>query len=303
MKSIVTSNTTYTVIRYIPKLGIFIFLLGIILKANNRKLIIDVPTPMTNHINEILNNNNGIINRFFNIMIIGIQGFIPFVSAYKIIQYANESEWFSLFVKYKTVLIGNGVDVESIPIRKNTPCWPTQRFNFIAVGTVALWHGWDKIIDMIKELEDESFTDFEIHITIVGDGPDLNKLKKQTKINNLENNIHFTGFLNGQKLYNEYKNAHFGLGSFGWERIGVTIASPIKSREYLSAGIPFIYSTKDIDFNKDNKCAILIDDINFLKSFIKNLKYYKIQDSDSCRTFAKENLDFSIKVKQILDGL
>lgn len=303
INAILFSKSDYIVIRYLPKLGFSIFLMGIILKIKKQSLIIDVPTPMINHIQEIKNHNHEMISKLINIALIYIQGSLPFLSATKIVQYAEESTFFSFGVKKKTLLMGNGVDVDSIQLKKFIQKWPDKTLSMIAVGTVAIWHGWDKVIYTIKDLKEEGFDDFEIQFTIVGEGPELETLKKLVEKYKLENNVIFKGFLTGQDLYNEYEKAHIGIGSFGWDRIGVNIASPIKTREYLACGMPCIYKTKDFDFSYDNKYAIFMRDDMALKDFIKNLANKKLPSTKECRDFAKNSLDFSTKVKKIMENL
>lgn len=76
--------------------------MGFILKIKKQSLIIDIPTPMINHIQEIKNHNHKTINKLINIALIYIQGSVPFLSAAKIVQYAEES---TFGVKKKTLLM------------------------------------------------------------------------------------------------------------------------------------------------------------------------------------------------------
>jgi len=306
IREIALSNSNYVVIRYLPKLGFIIFLLGVLLKLSNRNLIIDVPTPMKSHIKEIMIHNRGFLSRFFNISLIYLQSFIPFLSASRVIQYADEARFFSFFIDKKTILIGNGVDVESIPLRKSTLEWPSKTLNLVAVGTVAIWHGWDKILTVIKELKDENFQDFNISFKVIGDGPEVLRLKKMSRQLNITENVEFLGFLDGERLYSHYSDSHIGVGSLGWGRVGVEVASPIKSREYLAAGLPVLYSTKDVDIHEDCKIAIYLqqsEDVCELKNIIKNLGQKSLSSPEKCRNFALNNLDFSTKVCKVLDGL
>lgn len=303
IKSVYNSKANTIVVRYIPKLGLALLVLGFILRLTKRSLIIDVPTPMTNHINEIKNSKTKLVSKIFNIFMILIQGSIPFISSTKVIQYADESLWFSLFVKNKILLTGNAVDVDSIPLKKSFNS-KINRLNLIAVGTVAIWHGWDKILQVMKELKEEQFNKFDIYLTIVGDGEELDNLKRLTSLYHLNKYVIFTGFLKGDKLYKAYNDAHIGLGSFGWNRIDVKVASPIKSREYLAAGLPIIYATKDIDFNENSIFSYMFKDENTieeLKEYIENLDISNLPIPKECRGYALENLDFSIKVKKVLE--
>ncbi len=305
VKAICFAKESNVIVRYIPKLGIVLLFLGIILRITNRNLIIDVPTPMKNHIKEILNKKIKLnINDYLHILIIYLQAFLPFLSAKKIIHYAKDSAFFTFGAKYKVVIIGNGVDVDSIPCRVCTPIWPDQKLNLVAVGTIAFWHGWDKIIKVIKELKEEEFKVFDILLTFIGEGPELINLKKMVDEYQLNSFVKFKGHLTGSDLYKEYENAHIGLGSLGWSRIDLKMASPIKSREYIAAGMPCLYSTEDIDFNENCIFAYNVsdsEDINDMKEFIKNLVNIRLPKSSECRKFATDNLDFKNKISLVLN--
>lgn len=295
------------VVRYIPKLGGLFFLVGILHKLRNKNFFIDVPTPMTNHLIEILNSEQSGIKKSLNIGLIVLQGSIPFLSCKKIIQYSIESSFFSLFCKNKILLIGNGVCCDDILLRKNSPSWPDKTFSIVAVGTVAMWHGWDKVINVIAEINQDNAIPYNIEFTIVGDGPDLQKLIDLSEKQGISEYINFTGFLSGSDLDRQYEKAHYAIGSLGWERVGINFASPIKTREYLAAGVPLIYSTKDIDLSNisDNGMAINVDtslNNKLLKNTLSNMHLQKIPHPDICRDFSISKLDFNHKAKSILSS-
>ena len=303
IKAIIHAEEDYIVVRYLPKIGPVFFFLGLYLNFFKRKLIIDVPTPMKNHIKEISSIDNVLINRIVLKTWIYLIGSFPFLSAYKVLQYAREGFVFSLFVRNKSRLIGNGVDTKSIYRREYAPSWPNPSLNLVAVGTVAFWHGWDKLIDAISNLNKEKNLNYSIHLTIVGEGPDLNLLKRKAVEEGLSKQIKFTGFLEGKELDVIYKDSHLGVGSLGWERVGVDIASPLKSREYLAAGLPFFYSTVDVDFLSNDNCAFFVDsreDYFGIRDFLKEIGNLTLPSPEECRRVADDRLDFSKKVLEVL---
>ncbi|NCO69852.1 MULTISPECIES: glycosyltransferase [Shewanella] len=298
-KEALASKQNLIMIRYLPRAGLLFFFLGFILNLRKQKLIIDVPTPQVNLIKEILLHNKTFFG-LLNILLIYLQAFIPFITAYKVLQYSNESSFFTFGLKKRVLLIGNGVDVDSITLRKNQPNWPSAELRLIAVGTIAAWHGWDKILNIIYEIKNSPWHEYSIKFTVVGDGPDLKLLKDLVKKYGISDSVIFTGHLDGQDLLAEYEKSHIAVGSLGWDRIGVDIASPLKYREYLAVGIPFVYMTKDVDFDEDSRVAILVKSSDELKLFLLNMKAFSLPAPSMCREYAKENLDFSKKVMEIL---
>jgi len=303
INEIIKSREDYVLVRYLPKIGFIYLFIGVYLRLKGQKLIIDVPTPMKNHIREIYSSKESKVRKLFFISWIYLMAFLPFISCFRIIQYAKEAPFFAFLNNNRTKIVGNGVDTSSMFCRKEFPIWPNSSLNLVAVGTVAFWHGWDKLIDVIDELRHENLIEFDIHLTIVGEGPDLEFLKAKVKKLDLNRQVKFTGFLIGKDLDEIYSQSHLGVGSLGWKRIGVDIASPLKGREYLAAGLPFLYSAQDVDFEKNNKCAIFINDDKIeerLKSFFKESISRKFPTPEECRKIAEDKLDFASKVEEIL---
>ncbi len=296
----------YVFVRYINKIGLLFFLAGIILKIRKRKLYIDIPTPMQNHLREILGKKEKKWVDLIDIVLIMIQGVVPFLSATKLIQYAGEGRWYSIGVRKKTIKIGNGISVEFIPCRNSAPIWPAKNLNLVAVGTIAFWHGLDRMIEAIRTLKEDPSIHFDVKFSIIGDGPDRERLQDLVLSYDLSNNVKFLGMLYGEDLYEEYKKAHFGIGSLGWSRLGIDEASPLKVREYLAAGLPVIKATKDPDFTDEEKIILNVShDENYdsIVNLIKNIYEIEIPSPQKCRLYAEKRLDFKIKMQSILPTL
>ena len=306
IKNLFFAKEETIIVRYIPKLGIIFLFLGFYLKLKNRRLIIDVPTPMINHIFEIYKSDKSSLARLFSISLITFMGSLPFLSATRIVQYSNESSFFSFLCKKKTIIIGNGVDTKNILQKQSSPLWPDSSLRLVAVGTVAFWHGWDKVIKVIADINNNKLAPYKIHLTIIGEGPDLKNLISLSKKLKVDSFVKFTGFLSGNSLDIHYEDAHYAIGSMGWERVNIDLASPIKTREYLAAGLPVIYSTKDIDLidDVDKDLAIFVDtseDNKNLKRVLMNMHLIKIPSPVLCRKFCLSRFDFEQKAKLVLE--
>ena len=299
----IRSKEDIIVTRYQGTLNAFLFLGGFILKLKKQKLIIDVPTPISNLLKEMSFNKSFDLVSVLNKLQIIIFGPVSLTFATLVIQYADESMWFSIFSKQKTIKIGNGIDVESIPLKKYPLEWPSNTINLVGVGTVAIWHGYDRLIRAIKCLEDDTTFNHRINFNIIGDGLEIPNLKKLTNKLGLSNQIKFSGMLYNKKLYQCYENAHLGIGSLGWARVGIKEASPLKIREYLSAGLPVITATKDIDFSTEHSFYLQVteeEEIESIVSLFKNIILNDLPSPRECRLFAEKKLDYSIKVNQVL---
>lgn len=300
---VIRSKSDINVIRYQGTLSIFVVIAAFLIRIKGRVVILDVPTPIINLIKEVFKKEKFSFKDIIIIVHIFVLGPLIFLFFNRILQYSNESIWFSLFSSKKSMLIGNGINVKSIPFKQKKLDWPSKKIIFVGVGTIGIWHGYDKVIKAIKTLKKMDDFNYKIKFKIIGEGPELNNLKFLVKKLNLENEVIFLGMLFEENLYKEYDNSHFGIGSLGWHRVGVNLASPLKIREYLSAGIPVITATSDPDFFEKFPFYFEVSEGEDYKDFvdlIKKIVKIPYPNSKEVRQFALNRLDFKNKVEKIL---
>ena len=111
-----------------------------------------------------------------------------------------------------------------------------------------------------------------------------------------------------EKLVDEGKVRHIGVGNLGWHRVGVKQASSIKSREYAARGIPFIYAANDLAFGLEFAYSLEVQsddtpiDVQKLIDFAINV--HKEPDvAKKIRDYASINLDWSIQIKKIISEI
>lgn len=174
-----------------------------------------------------------------------------------IITYTDDCEIFG----QKTIQISNGIELESIPLKKNNND-TSKEINFIGVAEVHYWHGYDRFIHGIGEYYKNSGTK-ELYFHIIGGvGPSEMYNSKHApgfyeliSRYNIENRVIFHGQMFGEKLDALFDKCDFAIGSLARHRSGITNIKTLKNREYAARGIAFIYSEKDSDF--DNKKYII----------------------------------------------
>ncbi|WP_195947759.1 glycosyltransferase [Paraclostridium bifermentans] len=222
----------------------------------------------------------------------------------RIITFSNDDIIFGV----PTIKINNGIDLSKINTqsinKKEKNC-----INLIGVALLAKWHGYDRIIQGLKNYYDNQQIPKEIKLNIVGEGSELNSLKKLVKQYKLEDKVIFYGKLFGEELEKIYNKSDIAIGSLGMHRIGMKDGYTLKLREYCARGIPFIKSYYDKVFDESyfkyminfpcNDCAIDMSEI------IRFYEEIKIIDKDIridyMREFAKENLTWEKQMKKIDD--
>lgn len=286
--------------------GLVVLTAGLLLaRLRRKKTIIDVATPSTSVITEITSGPGSLFRKSIKIIGLLLSGPWSLWPAHRIIQYAPESSWFSFGLTRKIMLIGNGIDSNSIPLRKIYPEWPSNNLKLIGVGQIAAWHGYDLIIKALSDFNKGNDRRFDVYFTVVGTGPELDNLKKLSRQLEVEEYITFTGHLEGQKLYEQYERAHIAVGSLALHRKGINFASELKAREYSAVGIPFLSSGQDPDFDEGGFFRYTIEEKEEITSIIDF--FHSMNDDTnfptpaSIRNFCEKNLDFTVKIPKIVN--
>lgn len=85
-----------------------------------------------------------------------------------------------------------------------------------------------------------------MYFHLVGEGPEKAKYEKLVRESGLEQYVIFHGYCTGEKLEEIYDQSTLAVETLGLHRVGISLSSSLKSREYLSKGLPLI-SSVDVD--------------------------------------------------------
>lgn len=287
--------------------GLFLLMFGLVVaRSRGREIIVEIATPMATVFHQIRASSHGYTINLLKTIGWMLSGPWSLWAANKVVQYAPEGFWFSIGLNRKTLLIGNAVDVNSITVRAHSPTWPSEELKLIGVAQLASWHGYDLIIRAISEFEQIAGKKLKISFTVIGVGPALNYLKDLTKNLALEDQVKFTGSLQGSELYKKYDDAHLAISAIGIHRIGLNYSSALKAREYCAVGIPFLATGIDPDFCAEIAFRYeinLCEDVGPIVDFFTSLQCVnKFPKPETIRKYAEDNLDFEKKVKLILES-
>lgn len=213
----------------------------------------------------------------------------------RIITYSDDKSIFGI----KTIKISNGIDINKVKERE-VKCNDNE-INIIAVALFAKWHGYDRIIEGLKNYYRNSNLNKIIKIHFVGDGEEIKRYKEMVKSYNLNEYVKFYGRLDGVALDDIYNKCDIGLDAMGRHRSGVYYNSSIKGKEYIGKGLPVIsgVSTElDSDFNFKYYFRVAADEspinieevIGFYES-IYNCEISKIEVSNKIRKYAEDNFN------------
>lgn len=219
------------------------------------------------------------------------------IKLYELVDYVMHSGEHSFIFNIPTVKISNGISCKTLRVRSYKE---RKGLRMIAVGKWRYWHGLDRLINGMAQMTNAK----EIKLDIVGEGPELDNLKKLVLKNGLERRVLFHGVCVGGKLDRLFDQADVGVGTLGLFRKGVVIDSSLKNREYLARGLPVIMSSEDADIKSGLDFVYKVPeddsiiDVVEIEDFVNNLNVS--ETIKETRTFAENHLSWRSKMKTLL---
>ncbi|WP_417776491.1 glycosyltransferase family 4 protein [Stutzerimonas xanthomarina] len=279
----------------------FIFFAILVARIRGQKVIIDVPTPRVIALKEFNAAVKNPLSRTLRKLWTCLSGPWVLYPAHKIIQYADESLWFSWGTLHKTVKVGNGVNIDKdLPLTKSF--WPDSELRLIAVAQLASWHGYDRLINALALLK-AIHPEFKVKCVIVGAGEELASLQSMVSKEGLKEQVTFAGMLTGNALDEVFEHAHVGVSSLCLYRKNVEEASDLKTREYMARGLPVLGVGKDPDIDDNSPFRFLVRNNNDAKELAERIYEFSMIElprSADIRDFAEERLSLEGKLRSIL---
>jgi dTDP-4-dehydrorhamnose 3,5-epimerase len=184
----------------------------------------------------------------------------------KMVTFSKAEEIFGV----KTIKINNGIVMDSIPLKTSTN--NKNEINLIAVASMQFWHGYDRLIDGLKNYYSKKQS-IKVFLQFVGDSNNTESLKYKHLIDLYKLNpyITFHGFKNGSNLDELFNLSDLAIGCLGVHRKNIKYIKSLKNSEYCARGIPFVYS--EIDDSFQNK-SFVQDNLSFSRrGVLRGLHY------------------------------
>jgi glycosyltransferase involved in cell wall biosynthesis len=205
--------------------------------------------------------------------------------------------------KNDVLFINNGVDINSIPVKKIEK---HDTINLICLATFSYWHGYDRLLNGLYEYYSSGHKDKDVYIYMVGNG-NISELEEIVSNLSLEKYVHFTGVLVGNELTKLFDKMDIAIGNLGFFRQGVFSDTSIKIREYCARGIPFVTALNVNDFPEDylyiRKVPMDESFINIasIVNYCENLDLLRARDE--MRNYAEANLTWEQQLSKVLDSI
>ena len=135
----------------------------------------------------------------------------------------------------------------------------------------AMYHhrGIDVLLESVSYIIKEKS---KAKFVLLGDGPEMDQLKKIVEEKNLENNVNFKGWVDRKKIPSYLAKSSIGIGPLRSTEV-TKHALPIKVLEYMSAGLPIIAARNTLpeDVLEEGKNGFFIDNSRELSEKILEL--------------------------------
>lgn len=222
----------------------------------------------------------------------------------RFVTYSNDDKIFGI----PTIRTTNGVDVDSIRLLNGE--FPERKITMIGVAYMQRQHGYERVIEGIKEYYQKNVGEYQVFLWLVGDGPEKRKYQRLVEHYHLEEYIKFFPTTTGTKLDDLYDSCDLALGSFGLYKVGYKgPLGSLKTREFLAKGIPIVTGSpinvlgdrlKYVKlFPNDSSVVNIIEVINYYEE-LKNTEHDKVSMAKKIRKVAYEQVNVDVVMAPII---
>lgn len=223
----------------------------------------------------------------------------------RFVTYTEHEEIFGI----PTLHSANGINVDAVKQVEGE--FHEKRINLIGVAFMQRHHGYERIIEGLKDYYSAGKTDFQVNLRLVGDGPEKAKYQELAEKNRLSEYVTFYPTLTGDELDELYNDSDIALVSFGMYKLGFYgKLCALKSRECLAKGMPLITGCR-IDvlpesypyaqvFANDESTVDIGEIVAFYKQ-VRSMTRGKKELSDKIRQYAKEHVSMEAVMKPVVD--
>lgn len=204
------------------------------------------------------------------------------------------------------ITVDNGVSLGSISLREKPAASASDPIRLLGVMGTTISHGYSRMLQGLAGYEGKSAGGPEVHFAIAGENDTSGELKAQTSELHVEDQVSFLGYQNSEELARLYNLCDAAVSVLGGYQFGLTRLSPLKSREYCAAGIPFLYAYEDALLTGGEPFVLKLPndaspvDMSAVVAFVQKCR----EDPglpEKERKFAEQNCGWKSIMKRILD--
>jgi len=172
---------------------------------------------------------------------------------------------------YKNVVVPLGY---SIDLRKSIVSAEINSYEIGFIGSISANQGLQLLVEAMPDILNKLP---QVKVTIIGQGPFLNELKKLVSLKKLENAFEFLGFIKDEtRALNRLSSSALSIALYSEnvDNANIVCADPGKIKLYLFSGLPVVttkYSILAPEIEKNNAGALIDYDAKELETVIVSL--------------------------------
>ena len=199
----------------------------------------------------------------------------------------------------------NGFDFSQVEL----PDRPAPKdVQIISVAATAFWHGYDRLIEGIRQYYENGGTEQIVYHVV---GTVLPELQSMVREYGLDEHVIFHGRQSGEALKALYAQCYLGVDVLGGHRKNYPISSSLKSREYAAYGLPILTSSPVDYLPEDYKYQLTAPYDDSPVSAAEILSFFRsVYDENppssvarGIRSFAESYCDMSVTMKPVAEWL
>lgn len=207
----------------------------------------------------------------------------------------------------RSICIDNGINCSAVKYTGDLVQYGPD-VTTIGVALMINIHGYDRLIEGLKNYYSAPTHNRRVYFYAVGDGPEARRLKDMVKEYGLADYVFFTGIKSGKELDDLFEKSHIAVASLAAHRRKGKATSELKVKEYCARGIPYIATSKDNAIPDDQgfNCFFPANDdpINIEKI----IEFYDCIKSHpeipwQMRKFAEETMTWEKQLKKVIDAV
>lgn len=202
-----------------------------------------------------------------------------------------------------TISLQNGVDLQENPVRNMRK--KGKNIRLLAVAAFSSYHGFERALEGLYKYYQNPGT-YDFYFYMVGEGYEKRHYMHLVKKYGLEQQVEFCGFKTGTELDWYYNNSDIGISPLGQYKVGTVSATNIKSREYCSRGMPFVYGYEDDGFTGQEPYVKKVPNSPESLDMNEIIELYEMTAENQSiisdmRSYTEEHFTWDILLKDVLE--
>jgi glycosyltransferase involved in cell wall biosynthesis len=205
-----------------------------------------------------------------------------------------------------SISICNGIEMDSLKLTMKKP--EEKTINLGTVSSMAYWHGYDRIIEGLKDYYLNKNNKYQIKLHLIGVGPEVEKYKELCEKYKLNDKVFFYGYAGGKELDLLFNKIDIGIIALGIFRKGLENVSSIKTAEFCARGIPFVYGGSEEGLNGKEEFALKVSNDNTPINIEQIIEFFEGVTNDvnlpeKMREFAEDRFTWSTQYRKIFNNI